>query len=390
MGIWVNQAKEDQSKSFTPSHCPHKDCQHHTLSYPSAYSFSRYGSYRRKDDKRPIPRFKCHACNRTFSTQSFQCTYYLKRPELLIPVAAGINAGSAHRQLARSLSCAPSTVTRLSARLARQAICLHAWALDSIEGITEPIVFDHFESFVGCQEDALGLATPVGARSWFVYGALPAPHRRAGRRSPAQLEKLAKRKRSFAPAGQVAQSCRETFDCLSQMASPAEQLTLITDDHPTYKSVLSRHPEGERFVHRVYGNPERGPKGSPRTLYAKKRDRAMFAVDLTHGLMRHTLANHKRETLAFGRRTNAIAERAYLFIAWRNFIKWRSERKPDPTTPAMWAGLAKAPWTWQQVYRARLFPGRLPISLGMMKIYRRDWTTPAVGNNVRHRLKNAF
>ena len=61
----------------------------------------------------------------------------------------------------------------------------------------------------------------------------------------------------------------------------------------------------------------------------------MFPVDLLHALLRHSLAAHKRETIAFGRRLNAIVERLFLTAIWRNFVKGVSERKNDPTTPEL-------------------------------------------------------
>ncbi len=64
-------------------------------------------------------------------------------------------------------------------------------ALNSMEQAPdEPIVFDHFETFEFTQDLPFGVGTPVGAESWFVYGIDPAPHRRAGRRSEAQLRRL--------------------------------------------------------------------------------------------------------------------------------------------------------------------------------------------------------
>jgi hypothetical protein len=58
----------------------------------------------------------------------------------------------------------------------------------------------------------------------------------------------------------------------------------------------------------------------------------MFAVDVLHGLWRHSSANHRRETIAFARRANAIMERGYLFAVWRNFVKARTERHPEQGT----------------------------------------------------------
>ena len=56
----------------------------------------------------------------------------MKRPELLIPVAAGLVAGSAHRQIARA--------------------------------VDEPIVFDHFETFEFTQDYRRGGRRAARAR----------------------------------------------------------------------------------------------------------------------------------------------------------------------------------------------------------------------------------
>ncbi len=116
----------------------------------------------------------------------------------------------------------------------------------------------------------------------------------------------------------------------------------------------------------------------------------MFPVDALHGLIRHTAAHHRRETIAFGRRLNALLERLFLTVAWRNFVKGRSERRPDPVTPAMRLGLATEPWTWRRTLARRLFPGRESLPRVWRDLYRRDWTTPVLPSNTRHRLSHAY
>ncbi len=74
-----------------------------------------------------------------------------------------------------------------------------------------------------------------------------------------------------------------------------------------------------------------------------------------HGLLRHSLAHHRRETIAFGRRHNAVLERLFVFTVWRNLVKVRSERTSSSPTPAMSLGLASEPWTWEKVLARRLF-----------------------------------
>jgi hypothetical protein len=120
-----------------------------------------------------------------------------------------------------------------------------------------------------------------------------------------------------------------------------------------------------------------------------RRDRALYPVDQLHALIRHSQAHHRRETIASGRRVNALLERAYLLMLWRNFVKRRSERQPQAPTPAMVLGLAKRPRRWEQVLERRLFPHRVGLPGSWEKIYRRDLVTPSVGRNHRHRLIQA-
>ncbi len=111
----------------------------------------------------------------------------------------------------------------------------------------------------------------------------------------------------------------------------------------------------------------------------------MFPSDCLHGLLRHSLASHRRETIAFGRRINALAERLFLAIIWRNFVKKRSEKRSDPTTSAMMAGVTDRPWGWSGVLAQRIFPDREPVGGKWVEIYRRDWMTPALPANTSHR-----
>src|SRR6185369_5874464 len=140
---------------------------------------------------------------------------------------------------------------------------------------------------------------------------------------------------------------------------------------------IARHP---RFATQLrfdsYPNPQRGPRGSPRSAKARARDRAMFPVDILHALLRHSLAHHRRETIAFGRRINALMERFFLAAVWRNFVKARSERRPEPTTPAMAIKLTDRPWSWKRVLARRIFPQRETLPPVWNELYARLWDNP--------------
>lgn len=292
--------------------------------------------------------------------------------------------------MARSFGCAPSTVTRLSARLGRHALLLSARALDSLGGrLSEPLVIDHFETFEFSQDLPFGIGTAVGSRSWFLYAIDPAPHRRGGRLSPAQRRRL--RRRPVRPLrGGYLGSARRILQQIVDLSPPDGAVHLIGDGHRAYSVAVATHRRRGLIQLRQYSNPRRGPKGSARTRLARARDRAMFPVDALHALLRHSLSHHRRETIAFSRRLNAAMERMFLAAVWRNFIKGRSERQPDPATPGMVLGLASAPWTWPQALARRLFPSRETLPPIWQLLYRRDWATPVLRFNTTHRLRYAY
>ena len=336
---------------FRPPHCPWKECVDHIAG--GRYRAVSKGSYRRaRDPQRAIPRFKCPTCRRTFSREAFATSYYLKRPELLLPVANLLISGCAHRQIARHLGCAPSTVTRLSVRLGEHAHLFHEVSAGVTE-IEEPVVLDHFETFVRSQQERLGIATAVGQDSWFVYALRGASYLRLKGRS--RRKRALKREPMPPLPGAVLDSTLKTLKNLLQRA-PAG-LDLVSDDHPAYRAAVRRLTGQQPIRHVIHANPDRSP-GHDATR-ARARDRALFAVDLLHKLLRHSQAHHRRETIAFGRKRASVMGRAALFAVWRNMIKLVSERRPTRLTPAMRLGLTSRPWTWAEVFAERLFVRRV-------------------------------
>jgi transposase-like protein len=384
---WPIQRLEIQRR-FAPRFCPRRDCAAHRARPGERLRFARAGSYIRTDGRR-VPRYRCPSCDRTFSKQTFALSYFAKRPELIEPVATAIVNGAAHRQIARTLGCAPSTVTRLAAKLGRHALLLQVLLLSSLRDHDEVTVLDHTESFEGSQDDPFAVATLVGSDSWFTYGLEGCSHARTGRRSPFQ-EARRLRRPTRDPRGGYRGSAARLIAVKARFGPRDRPVRIVCDDKPDYVQAARLPGLSDRVRLRIHPNPQRGPKGSPRTASARRRDAAMFPNDLLHGLVRHSLAHHHRETIAFPRRANAGLERLFLFVAWRNLVKGVSERKPDPTTPAMRTGVTSRPWSWARVLARRLFPDRLPVPPSWLEIYRREWTTPALPHNTRHDLRLAF
>jgi hypothetical protein len=165
------------------------------------------------------------------SRQTFSVTYYRKRPELIEPIAAGLVAGSAFRQLARSLRCAPTT---------------------------------------------------VGAESWFVYALDPAPHR-GNRQSSARRVRKLRRAPRREHHGQYVGSVQRVLNSLSPLLPRGERLDLLSDGHPHYRRAVSDHPLKRSVSHAVFPNPPTTPRTPGQRRDAAQRNEAMerFALVAT-------------------------------------------------------------------------------------------------------------
>ena len=77
-------------------------------------------------------------------------------------------------------------------------------------------------------------------------------------------------------------------------------------------------------------------------------------------------------------------ERFFVAVIWRNFVKARSERIPQTTTPAMTINLTDRPWSWKRVLSRRIFPKRETLPPVWQELYDRQWDNPLLRHNTRH------
>ncbi len=358
-------------ESFVPPHCPRSDCAHHRSAH--GWRWIRYGFYTRQAAPRRIPRYRCAHCGHTFSSQTFDPTYWLRRPDLLIRVAHGLLACSGYRQIARDKTCSPPTVMRMAARIGRLALLL-LWLMRPRRPIDEPIVIDGFESFAWSQYHPLYLNLVVG-QSHYCYAFTLSPLRRKGSMTARQLRKRAKLEaRDGRPDPRAIE--RGTAIAIRLAAPMPQALVVHSDEHQAYPRAL-RSLEGYTIHHERTSSLAARTAGNP-----------LFPVNRIDGSFRHNGSNHKRETIAFSKLFQAVILRAAWLIVWQNFAKPFSERHGGPT-PAMKAGLEDRRYSVKELLSRRLFPSRVNLPPEYAAYYRGDVRTPPVPNQRRHELKLA-
>ena len=363
---------------WVPPHCPNPPCHYH-LHDGGPWPYIRKGFYRRASDGVRIQRFQCKNCRISFSSQTFSTSYWLKRPHLtssIFPLAIGCMA---IRQMARTLSCGPDTVCRHIARIARHAM-LWMWMHQKNAPVRGPLVFDGLRSFEFSQFHPIEHHVLIEKNTSFILFHTDSELRRSGTMTPYQ-----KWKRREIEARLGKPDPRAVFDDVTELLrvglQPAQgPLVLHSDEHRVYERVIRKlaRETGLQVVHRQTSSKQRRTAHNP-----------LFEINLLDLLVRHTQANHKRETIAYSKRRQGSAERLICLQLWRNWIHKRRENGPW-LTPAMLKGLIDRPLKLQEIYHSRLFPGRIPLPARWTQYYRRTVQTREYANNRRHALEYAF
>jgi transposase-like protein len=358
---------------FKPPCCPNPDCPFHCCT--EGWRFKRIGFFTRLAMPNRIQRYQCRHCRRTFSTQTFSTTYWLRRPDLLRPLFFRLLACSGFRQIAREFAVSPTTILGQSARLGRHCL-LFQHLHRPRAALAEPLVIDGFESFEFSQYHPCHFHVVVGQRSHFFYVFTDSELRRKGRMTAHQREQRRRFERCFGRPDPRSIEI-EVAQALQLVVPTGALCELRSDDHPAYPRALKRVTE-HPFHHLT------PPGSAPRTT-----TNALFSVNLLDMLIRHGSANHKRETIAFSKRRQSAIERLVVLQVWRNFIKQFSERRRDSLTPAERLGLCERRLTVAEVLKWRLMPSLVRLPERLERYYRREVFTRRIPNGVRHRLRYA-
>jgi transposase-like protein len=339
------------------------------------WRFVRIGFYSRKCPPFRVQRWRCDTCRRKFGDQTFSTTYWLKRPDLLAPIFHRLVGCAGYRQIAREQGITPETVARQAARLGRHCLLFHQKTRPRGR-LLEALSLDSFESFEWSQYYPTSYHVAVGRTTHFAYGFTESECRRRGTLTPRQRARRAELEATLGKPDPKAVE-KDVAELLRIVAPEPQRLELHTDEHRAYGRAL-RRLDHLQSVHRTISSRA-----------ARTPQNPLFPVNLLDLLIRHSGANHKRETIAFSKRRASAIERMAVFIVWRNWIKSFSERRPG-TTPAMRLGLTFRRLEVREILARRLFPSQVDLPERWRPYYWRQVVTRALSRNPVYQRRYAM
>jgi len=338
-----------------PPHCPYPNCDFHLDS--TGWRYKRGGFFSRSIRPFRIQRYRCLACKRSFSSQTFSNTYRLRRPELLEAVFHAEVGGSGHRQIARQYRISHSTVQRLVERIARHCILIHESFRDRAKArlASEPVVVDGLGAFARGQYWPVEITGMIGTKSYYSHDFVVTPRRRSGTMTKEQKNRRAAYEKKYGRPDPRALT-KDVLELLKASLPEAEAIELRTDDKREYVTALNRleNPDIEHLT--THSKKPRTPKNP------------LFAVNAHHMFLRHSGSNHKRDTIAFSKCFKSVVWRHVIFQVWQNLVKGASERNPGKT-PAQRLGVTSKKWTVQEMLEVRRFVTRMPLRKRVFDAY---------------------
>lgn len=328
---------------YRPLRCPRPGC-----SPPSGqpFHYRRHGRFRRSCDGRSVQRFRCSFCLKTFSVQTFRLDYRLKKPHLHLDLIGLFISKVTHRQSARVLRCTRRTVARRLALLGSHCQNFHRRMLArarSRGGLSGEFQLDELETFEHSRRLApVTMPVLIGRRSYFVVDLETAALPCRGGLSAADRKRKEEREAFFGPRRSGSrQAVSKCFETLAWVHTPEIPVVVETDRKASYPGILREH-FGDRAAH-------------VRTSSKSKRDyyNPLFPINHTLAMLRDGISRLVRRNWAASKLRGRLAWHAWIWAAWRNYVRGITNLAPK-VTPAMAAGVARKRWNVAQLCAWRI------------------------------------
>ncbi len=309
---------------FKPPRCPYRSCGMHLEPHPSA--FRPHGHYRARCRPHPIPRFRCGACWRTFSRQTFRADFRDHRPDLNTRLFQSLASGIGLRQSARNLGlsrrCCELKFRKIARHLRRLNLNLRGPLLDG-----SSFQFDELESFEG-RRNTRPLSVPVLIErdSRFVVWAESATIRPRGKMTEARRRALARDETRLGKRRDQSRSrALRTLKRGADMAGKLGRVVLETDKKSSYAALAQQAFGKGRLRHSTTSSR------LPRTT-----DNPLFAINQTEAIARDLMGRLRRQSWLASKKRRYLDLALQIFASYRNYVRRRFNT--DDFSPAQQLG----------------------------------------------------
>lgn len=354
-----------------PRFCPNSDCPH-SMNHKARW-LVRNGHYRTQTHGL-VQRYKCRVCGAGLSDQSESLHYYAKRRLDLSLIYSRLRGGSSQRDIARELGTTRSSVAGAVLRLGRQAMAAHVNLMCGL-AVSGKLSFDGLLSVVSSADYPAHITALADTQSELILAMTHCVSERGGRRTQRQQSRIEAKRRVWRPSPGALK--RSICLLVSELAgfAPPHPVLIDTDCHPIYRVAIKQEPRLR--WHRNTGQlcHRRTPGSAARTAA-----NPLSVVNFIDRMIRHRMAEHTRETIAFGRESTFQMHRMWLFAHDHNTRQPRRVATPELGTRAVVAGIPvrAVNRVHRQFFSRRISVRGLPVPRSIRQVWRAELQSPPV------------
>ncbi len=318
---------------FQPPRCPYTDCRRHRAPAPGFCVAA--GRYFPNCRNHPVQRFRCRACRRTFSRQTFRADFRQKKPHINATFLRLMVACVGLRQAAQVLQVARRTVERRFAWLGRHAA---DWHSNHLRGawLSGPFQLDELESFESNRYQPVTVPVLIDRRTLFIVATEVGALRRKGRLTPEQRRRRAAHERRHGRRpSQSRPAVRAVLHLLKSVVEPEQPVVLDSDRKQLYGS-LGNQLFPRRFLWRQHSATAR-----------RDRANALFPINHTNARLRHFLSRLRRRTWCVSKQRHGLRTHLRIAALWSNYVRGITNR--NRTTAAQAIGLVRRAYRPEEV-----------------------------------------
>ncbi len=294
---WPNNSNVQTMK--VSLYCPDEKCENHAK--PSGKWYHKIGYYKPKHNNQPVPRYKCKACGKTFSTTTCKDTRLnQKKPAINQHLFKLLVSGVSLRRSAKILDVQYNTVVSHFRHLAEQAREAHRQHLRSI--CTTNVAVDELETFLHTRAKPLSVCMVVRVkekeRHILGFGVAPMPTK-----------------------GKLAKVGQSNYNWVNDGRSKAFQSMLMRIRHCFNKDMVQFKCDGNssypKWITNVVPHASVSPFVRPKNASGNQYDE-LFAINNTFARMRHDMNRLGRKTWSTTKSIKGLEDHIWLYVAWNN------------------------------------------------------------------------
>lgn len=334
---------------FAPPFCPYRRCPANTN--PTPKHCAPHGSYKPKCRNRPVPRFRCLTCLRTYSRQTFRMDFRDHKPHLNRRLVELLISGVGFRQSSRILPlsrrCTEIKARKISRHLRRLNLALQRPLPPAAE-----LQIDEIETFEARRrERPVTFPILIEAKSrliiWGESATLSPRGRMSESRRQAIAEEIAKG-RSRRDLSHVA--VRRTLARAIPLVRHLVDVPVHTDEKLSYPGLLKRAFGSWRLKHETTPSTQIRNTSNP-----------LFPINQTEAIARDLMGRLRRRSWLASKKRRYLDLHFQMLMAWKNFIRPRFNQDWAPA--AVFAGALSSPLRWSELlgWRQEQGPGKMQV-----------------------------